>query len=132
MNGMLAGVLSHGTGRAARLKRPAAGKTGTSQNHRDAWFIGYTADLVTGVWVGNDDSAPMKRVTGGGLPARIWKNFMTAAHLELPTRGLPGIEGAPPPEPSTPASSITKVAPASKEPSFFDSIIYFFSSGARD
>ena len=131
MNGMLAGVLSHGTGRAARLKRPAAGKTGTSQNHRDAWFIGYTADLVTGVWVGNDDNAPMKRVTGGGLPARIWKNFMTVAHLELPTRSLPGIEGAPPPVPSTPASSITKVAPASKEPSFFDSIIYFFSSGAR-
>ena len=95
MNSMLADVLNHGTGRAAKLKRPAAGKTGTSQNYRDAWFIGYTADLVAGVWIGNDDSAPMKQVTGGGLPARIWKNFMADAHRGLTANNLPGIDSGP-------------------------------------
>ncbi len=62
MNEMLAGVIDHGTGRSARLPRPAAGKTGTTQDYRDAWFIGYTADLVAGVWFGNDDNAPMNKV----------------------------------------------------------------------
>ena len=97
MNRMLAGVLAEGTGRAARLDRPAAGKTGTSQNFRDAWFVGYTADVVAGVWIGNDDGRPMNKVTGGGLPARLWRRFMVAAHEGLPVRALPGL-GAPPPE----------------------------------
>ncbi len=88
MTGMLSGVVDHGTGRAARLDRPAAGKTGTSQNFRDAWFVGYTADLVTGVWMGNDDGKPMKKVTGGGLPANLWRSFMLAAHDGLPVRSL--------------------------------------------
>ena len=57
-NMMLAGVISHGTGRAAALDRPVAGKTGTTQDFHDAWFIGYTADLVAGVWLGNDDNSP--------------------------------------------------------------------------
>ena len=91
MNDMLADAVGSGTGRAARLQRPAAGKTGTSQNFRDAWFIGYTADLIAGVWMGNDDGRPMKKVTGGGLPARLWRNFMTAAHEDLPPRPLPGL-----------------------------------------
>jgi len=85
---MLEGVIDHGTGRAARLGRPAAGKTGTSQEFRDAWFVGFTAELVCGVWVGNDDSAPMKRVTGGGLPARLWRDFMRAALKGTPPRPL--------------------------------------------
>ena len=72
-------VVSDGTGRRARIGRPAAGKTGTTQNFKDAWFIGYTRDLVVGVWVGNDDGAPMKRVTGGKLPAMIWAAFMRDA-----------------------------------------------------
>ena len=80
MNQMLQDVIRRGTGKAARLDRPAAGKTGTSQDYRDAWFVGYTKDYVTGVWFGNDDGAPMKRVTGGGLPARTWRAFMLAAH----------------------------------------------------
>ncbi len=88
LNDMLAAVLSEGTGKAARLERPAAGKTGTSQDFRDAWFVGYTADLVAGVWVGNDDGAPMTRVTGGGLPARLWRAFMSEAHDGLPARPL--------------------------------------------
>ncbi len=76
---MLSGVIRDGTGRAAALPWPAAGKTGTSQDSRDAWFIGFTRGLAAGVWVGNDDGAPMKGVTGGGLPARLWKRFMSAA-----------------------------------------------------
>jgi len=72
-------VLERGTGRAAALNGFAAGKTGTSQNHRDAWFIGFNESLIVGVWVGNDDGTPMKRVVGGTLPASIWKRFMTEA-----------------------------------------------------
>ena len=75
MNQMLAGVIAHGTGKAAALPRPAAGKTGTTQDYRDAWFIGYTADLVAGVWLGNDDNTPMNKVTGGTLPAAALAQF---------------------------------------------------------
>jgi len=66
---LLQQVVNRGTGRAARLDGFAAGKTGTSQNHRDAWFIGFNDQLVVGVWVGNDDDTPMDAVTGGSLPA---------------------------------------------------------------
>jgi penicillin-binding protein 1A len=93
MNQLLTGVMSYGTGKAARLDRPAAGKTGTTQDSRDALFIGYTADLVTGVWFGNDDDSPMDRVTGGTLPARTWHDFMTVATKTMPPKPLPG-EGA--------------------------------------
>ena len=74
-------TVQHGTGRAAALDGFAAGKTGTSQNYRDAWFIGFNKSLVVGVWVGNDDGTPMNKVTGGTLPARIWKDFMTKAAM---------------------------------------------------
>ncbi len=89
LTGMLREVIASGTGRGAALGRPAAGKTGTSQEFRDAWFIGFTAGLVTGVWLGNDDARPMKRVTGGGLPARLWRNFMRAALRGVPPQPLP-------------------------------------------
>ncbi|HMA74574.1 MAG TPA: PBP1A family penicillin-binding protein [Xanthobacteraceae bacterium] len=72
-------VMRRGTGRAAALDGFSAGKTGTSQNYRDAWFIGFNDTLITGVWVGNDDRTPMNRVTGGSLPGAIWKRFMTEA-----------------------------------------------------
>ena len=88
LQSMLSDVVSMGTGRAARLNRPAAGKTGTSQDFRDAWFVGFTAELVTGVWLGNDNSSPMKKVTGGSLPARLWKGFMTEALKGVPARRL--------------------------------------------
>jgi membrane peptidoglycan carboxypeptidase len=78
--GLLRGVVEHGTGRAAALPGFAAGKTGTAQDYRDAWFVGFNDSLVVGVWVGNDDHAPMQRVTGGSLPAAIWKKFMEQAH----------------------------------------------------
>jgi membrane peptidoglycan carboxypeptidase len=68
-----------GTGRAAGLEVPVFGKTGTTQDHRDAWFIGFVEDLVVGVWVGNDDNRPMEGVTGGDLPAQIWRSFVTEA-----------------------------------------------------
>ena len=72
-------MVERGTGRAAALDGFAAGKTGTSQNFRDAWFIGFNEGLVAGVWVGNDDDTPMNNMTGGKLPALIWKDFMTGA-----------------------------------------------------
>ena len=80
--GLLQLVVERGTGRDADPGTFAAGKTGTSQNNRDAWFVGFTEPLVVGVWVGNDDDTPMKGVTGGSLPARIWRNFIRAAMAE--------------------------------------------------
>lgn len=77
--GLLQLVVERGTGKEAALDSFAAGKTGTSQNYRDAWFIGFNEPLIAGVWVGNDDDSPMNEVTGGKLPARIWRNFMSAA-----------------------------------------------------
>jgi penicillin-binding protein 1A len=83
---MMEKVITAGTGTRANFGRPAAGKTGTSQNYRDAWFIGFTPDYVAGVWVGNDDEKPMNRVTGGILSAEIWRRFMMVAHARLPVR----------------------------------------------
>jgi len=89
MNYMMAGTISYGSGRSASFDWPAAGKTGTTQDSRDAWFVGYTANLVTGIWVGNDDGKPTK-ATGSSLPARMWKEFMVEAHRGLKPRPLPG------------------------------------------
>jgi 1A family penicillin-binding protein len=97
---MMEKVVSQGTGRRAALPdREAAGKTGTTQAARDAWFIGFTADYVAGVWMGYDDNTPLTGVTGGGLPAEIWHEVMTRVHLGLPARPLPMVA------PSTPARS---------------------------
>jgi penicillin-binding protein 1A len=89
MVAMLAGVVTHGTGRGAALNgHEAAGKTGTTQDYHDAWFVGFTHDYVAAVWMGNDDSSPMKNVTGGTLPAQIWKGVMTVAEKGLPNTPL--------------------------------------------
>lgn len=88
MSSMLEGVLQTGTGQKAALDRPAAGKTGTSQNHRDGWFIGYTANTVTGVWLGNDDGRAAGKLTGGGIPATIWKQVMNVAEADQPVMAL--------------------------------------------
>jgi len=101
MNDMLAGVIAHGTGKSAALPRPAAGKTGTTQDYRDAWFIGYTADLVAGVWFGNDDDTAMNKVTGGTLPAAAWHAFMLQATKGVPAKPL-AVPGS---SPQTPARS---------------------------
>jgi 1A family penicillin-binding protein len=111
---LLQGVVEHGTGRGAALRGFAAGKTGTSQDFRDAWFIGFNDSLVVGVWVGNDDHSPMNGVTGGSLPATIWKRFMEQA-APAPTPALVSMapqsplplynqdaDAAPAPAPNTP------------------------------
>lgn len=86
---MLRQVIDSGTGRRARLKdRVAAGKTGTTQAARDAWFIGFTADYVVGVWMGNDDNSPLTGVAGGGLPAEIWREAATRIHTGVPPSPL--------------------------------------------
>jgi penicillin-binding protein 1A len=96
MNSMMRETLTIGTGHKADLPGwPAAGKTGTSQDFRDAWFVGYTGHLVTGVWLGNDDNSPTRKTTGGGLPVEIWSRVMKAAHKGVPVVGLPGTSNAP-------------------------------------
>ncbi len=96
MNAMMRETLLIGTAQKASVPGwPAAGKTGTSQDFRDAWFIGYTAHLVTGVWLGNDDSSPTKKATGGGLPVEIWTRFMKVGHVGVPVAALPGLPASP-------------------------------------
>ena len=97
MNGMLYRVVNSdiGTGGRARIARwPVAGKTGTSQDWRDAWFVGFSAAYVGGIWVGNDDDTPMKKVTGGGLPADLWSDMMEIAHAGKPPERLIGADSA--------------------------------------
>lgn len=111
MNSMMTGTVEIGTARKAAFGWPSAGKTGTSQNSRDAWFVGYTANLTTGVWFGNDDGKPMKRVTGGALPAQAWHEFMMAAHKGVPVAPLPGTWKS-----SPPAETIVRSDPSGKLP----------------
>src|SRR5262249_18576588 len=91
MNQMMQETLTIGTARNAGPPGwQAAGKPGTSQEFRDAWFVGYTAHLVTGVWLGNDDNSPTRKITGGGLPVEIWSRFMKVAHHGVVPVDLPG------------------------------------------
>ncbi|MEW9617196.1 transglycosylase domain-containing protein [Shinella sp. S4-D37] len=107
MNGMMMRVITEGTGKNARIPGwPAAGKSGTTQSFRDALFVGYTSNLTTGVWFGNDDGKSMKKVTGGGLPAKAWSQFMTAAHEGLAPSPLFGTAGG-----GEPAVDATEPAP---------------------
>jgi len=92
----------------------AAGKTGTSQDFRDAWFIGYTSNLVTGVWLGNDDNSPTKKATGGGLPVEVWTRFMRTAHQGVPVAALPNSQMSALPNLAQIASQI--IAPTPREP----------------
>ncbi|RZN12540.1 penicillin-binding protein [Bradyrhizobium genosp. SA-3] len=95
MNSMMRETLINGTAKKAEIPGwPAAGKTGTSQDYRDAWFIGYTANLVTGVWLGNDDNSPTKKATGGGLPVEVWTRFMRTAHEGVPVAALPNSQAS--------------------------------------
>jgi penicillin-binding protein 1A len=92
LNRMMRETLVSGTARKSDLPGwQAAGKTGTTQEHKDAWFVGYTAHLVASVWVGNDEGEPMKKVTGSGLPAELWASFMREAHNKVAPQPLPGL-----------------------------------------
>jgi len=126
---MLEGVIVRGTGRRAALGRPAAGKTGTSQNFRDAWFVGFTPDLATGVWVGNDDSRPMNKVSGGDLPAEIWRRFMLAAEADQPARDFAFAPGAMPP-PTPPPPSEAPAAASGERESFYQGLARDFAETA--
>lgn len=88
MTQMLKQTILTGTGKNARINRPSAGKTGTSQSLRDAWFIGFSSDMVAGVWFGNDNDSPMSNITGGNAPAILWSDFMKKAHKGRPIRKL--------------------------------------------
>lgn len=89
---MMQTVVNEGTGRAAKLPYPAAGKTGTSQDNRDAWFAGFTENIVCTVWLGNDDNSPMRKITGGGAPAQIWRSVVSKAHPAQPNLNFPKSE----------------------------------------
>ena len=122
---MMTQVVETGTGGRARLSdRQVAGKTGTTQAARDAWFVGFTADYVAGVWMGYDDNTPLSGVTGGGLPAEIWHEVMVRVHEGVPPRPLPMIVPAPlaPPPQGTepqplPPGYVDPNAPISSDPS---------------
>ena len=112
---LLHDVVARGTGRAASLGPGVAGKTGTSQDYRDAWFIGFNDDLVVGVWVGNDDQSPMRGVTGGSVPAQIWKRFVDAATPLVHARTEPQAAAPAIAEPSATAPAQTPSASCNME-----------------
>ena len=130
---MMEGVLAHGTGTRAAFGRPAAGKTGTTQNWRDAWFVGFTPDWVCGVWVGNDDDQPMNHITGGQIPAEIWRRVMITAHDGVPTHDFSWL---PPEEVVTPP--ITAAVEAAPDPAaiskgaFYDGLTSDFGRAVQD
>jgi len=97
LEGMLRAAINRGTGRNASLPVANFGKTGTTQDYRDALFVGYAGDLVVGVWVGNDDNTPLNGVTGGSTPARIWRDFMRGA-LKVEAAPVPKADTSPDPE----------------------------------
>ncbi|MEM6577973.1 MAG: penicillin-binding transpeptidase domain-containing protein, partial [Pseudomonadota bacterium] len=102
---MMHNVVQQGTGARAKLPdRQAAGKTGTTQAARDAWFLGFTADYVAGVWMGYDDNTPLTGVTGGGLPAEIWRETMIRVHEDVPVTPLPMTRPKPVAAPQTSSS----------------------------
>jgi len=100
MEQLLRSAINRGTGRVAMLRAPNYGKTGTTQDNRDALFVGYAGDLVVGVWIGNDDNSPLAGIHGGGLPARIWRDFMRQALGEARAPVRP--RATPSPDPSGP------------------------------
>jgi penicillin-binding protein 1A len=92
MAGMMSHVVSEGTARRAALDGiPTAGKTGTTNSYRDAWFVGYTGNFTCAVWFGNDDYSPTNRMTGGSLPAQTWHDIMTVAHQGIEIKELAGV-----------------------------------------
>ncbi len=131
---MMTAVIDHGTGRRAAFGRPAAGKTGTSQKNRDAWFVGFTPDWLAGVWIGNKDNRPMRGVEGGTLPAEVWRKVMLAAHGDLPARDFAAAnaEGVIAPGAADPAApGQADAVSASNRDSFYRTLAAEFDRAAK-
>jgi penicillin-binding protein 1A len=118
MAGMMSHVVSEGTARRAALDGiPTAGKTGTTNSYRDAWFVGYTGNFTCAVWFGNDDYSPTNRMTGGSLPAQTWHNIMLVAHQGIEIKEIAGIgPGVKLPQPAVPQTVAAYGAPVQKPP----------------
>jgi penicillin-binding protein 1A len=118
MNFMMNKVVEEGTGKRAILEGiKAAGKTGTTNAYRDAWFVGFTGNYVCGVWFGNDDYAPTNRMTGGSLPAMTWHQIMAYAHQGIEVKNIPGVPAGPtPPAPQVAAVTQNGTEPAAPRP----------------
>lgn len=126
---LLQASVAWGTSKAADPGRPAGGKTGTTQDFRDAWFIGFTAELVVGVWVGNDDGTPMQQVTGGSLPARLWKSIVTRALEGEPVQPLPIQAPVPQPQPEQRQAQAFEGGASEDEGGLLDRLIDSIASG---
>ncbi len=137
MNLMLRAVVTEGTARRAQFGAfEIAGKTGTSQDYRDAWFVGYTAQLVGGVWVGNDDNSPTKKVTGGSIPAAVWKDVMEVAHEGLTPEPLAGdrenlLSGGPDVFPLPGEQDVSLADDQNAGGSFFEDFGRLFGGGSK-
>jgi len=134
MTDLMVAVVQEGSGKAAQLDRPSAGKTGTTQDYRDAWFIGFTADYVAGVWLGNDDGTPLNKITGGTLPTQLWHNVMVTAEQGLPVRPLPGQVA---PESEAPVASDQGAKPEGQddkgedEEGIWSSLVHMLTGGSK-
>ncbi len=132
---MMEGVITQGTATRAGFGRPAAGKTGTTQNWRDAWFVGFTPDWVCGVWIGNDDNTAMNHVTGGAIPAQIWRQMMIASHQTLPVRDFAWMLPPADPDPAQsggPSQDFAATSDFGSKAAFYDSLTADFDDAARN